>query len=62
MENRDPSRDQGGRPGQQPGKDDQGDVGSDPRRTREGEDRDNERQPQSPRRDQRPDQTTPKTA
>lgn len=60
MEHPDRSREQGGRTDRQPGKDDQGDVGSDPRRTWEkDDDRDIERP--APRRDQRPNQT-PKTA
>ena len=60
MENRDRTRDQGlpDRPQNNPTPGHEGDDRSDPRRTREDEDRDNERQP--PRRDPRPE--TPKTA
>ena len=59
MENRDRTRDQGlpDRPPNNPTPGHEGDERSNPRRTREEEDRDNERQP--PRRD--PNQT-PKTA
>ena len=59
MENRDRTRDQGlpDRPPNNPTPGHEGDERSNPRRTREEEDRDNQRQP--PRRD--PNQT-PKTA
>ena len=43
-------------PDRLPGKDDQGDVGTDPRRTREP-DQEGDDQRQSPRRDQRQDDT-----
>jgi hypothetical protein len=60
MENRDRTRDQGlpDRPPNNPTPGNEGDERSDPRRTREEDDRDNDRQ--APRRD--PSQTTPKTA
>ena len=47
---------QGGQPDRPPGNDEHGDVGTDPRRTREKEDdRDNQRP--APRKDQRQDDT-----
>lgn len=53
MENPNPDRGEGGR---KPGKDDQGDVGTDPRRTREP-DQEGDNQRQAPRRDERQDDT-----
>ena len=54
MEN--PNPDRGGRTDRSPGKDDQGDVGTDPRRTREP-DQEGDNQRQAPRRDERQDDT-----
>jgi hypothetical protein len=56
MESPTPNPGQGGRTDRQPGKGDDGDVGTDPRRTREKEN-DRDDPGQMPRKDQRQDDT-----